>query len=148
MLGTSLFALQEGLVGNELRILALTGSKYIFLYYFRGKSTCCFSFLCISWEGRNFVFIFIFASSELWIYAQIIGGVITSVSFQFCLFWLSIWHTMSNQDCILNSIFSIIHLVENFSKARANIWCCCQTLIFLYSQGYFKGKWKKVLYLE
>ena len=92
---------------------------------------------------RIFFFIFIFASSELWIYAQIIGGVITSVSFQFCLFWLSIWHTMSNQDCILNSIFSIIPLVENFSKARANIWCCCQILIFLYSQGYFKGKWKK-----
>lgn len=55
---------------------------------------------------------------------------------------------------VIKTVFQIQPFFHSFSRkllqAKANIQCCCQTLIFLYSQGCFKERkkfyiwnWKK-----
>lgn len=111
---------QQGLRGNEITILFLSSSEYVF---------CSLSFqrdihllLCLSLHflGGNFCFCFCHCSHctldlciDNW-WSQLHQTSFGSV----CLFRLSIWHAMSNQDHILNSIFSIIYLVENFSRQQ------------------------------
>lgn len=64
-----------------------------------------------------------------------------------CLFWLSIWHVMSNQDCILNSIFSIIRLVENFSRQEQTFSVFARLWFFYILKDILKGD-GKISYLE
>lgn len=61
-----------------------------------------------------------------------------------CLFWVGIGQAVSNQEYILNSIFSIMGLekrkqTNRFPWAIASIQCISLTQIVLFPQGYLRG---------